>query len=118
MEIIQSSGLQVVDLDPASSITVAERPPAIRTVTAMQDSVLIVALEEAKASADALSGNGARDLRRRIEAVELALSNVDTPRPKELVVRLALHAIALRDEATRLRAQRTSARSAILEMMD
>ena len=88
-------------------------------MTGMHDSVLIVALEEAKANAEALgSGRRARELRRRIEAVETAVSNVEPPRPKELVVRLTLHALALRDEATTLRTQRHRTRSAILEMMD
>jgi len=107
------------DLDRASSISVAERSPRLPTVTGMHDSVLIVALEEAKANAEALgSGRRARELRRRIEAVETAVSNVEPPRPKELVVRLTLHALALRDEATTLRTQRHRTRSAILEMMD
>ncbi|MBX3229567.1 MAG: hypothetical protein KIT84_04470 [Labilithrix sp.] len=81
----------------------------------MQDSVLVVALEEARAHASKLGpGAVARDLRRRIDAVDTALSNLEPPHPKDFIVRLALHALALRDEATRLFTER----AAIHEMMD
>ena len=85
----------------------------------MQDSVLVVALDEAKASTEALgTSRVAADLKRRIDAVEDAISNLDAPRSKAAIVRLALHALALRDEASDLRAQRRQAHAAILEMMD
>lgn len=85
----------------------------------MEDSVLVVALEEARIHASGIgTGPAANDLRRRIDAVETALSNLEVPGPKDLVVPLALHALALRDEAARLHAQRRLVREALHDMMD
>lgn len=85
----------------------------------MQDSVLVVALDEAKASAEALAPSRlASDLHRRIGAIEDAIAQLDAPRSKAAIVRLALHALALRDEASTHRTQRRSAHAAVVEMMD
>lgn len=109
---------------PLGKSTTVSKPetkssPSLPSLGGMQDSVLVVALDEAKASADALAPSRlSSDLHRRIVAIEDAVSNLNAPREKAAIVRLALHALALRDEATDLRAQRRQAHAAILEMMD
>jgi hypothetical protein len=91
-------------------------------VARMSDSLLVEALDDTRSLLDELEDDddlAATSLRERVDVLERAQQALELrPASRELVIRLAKLAIAVRDDAVQLRMHHRSVQRLIQKMMD